>query len=135
LRYLLDTDTCSWLLHARPGHEGILERCDGMRYGQVAISAISLAELQFMVAISAAPAAKRGAIGRFLLRFQALPFDEAAAQAYARVRLALRHSPIGALDTLIAAHALSAGAAVVTGNIRHFSRVPGLEIQDWIRRA
>jgi tRNA(fMet)-specific endonuclease VapC len=76
---------------------------------------------------------KRGAVTRFLLRFQIAPFAEAAAEVYARVRLALRHSPIGALDTLIAAHALSIGAVIVTGNVKHFSRVPGLAVEDWIR--
>lgn len=105
-----------------------------MRYGDVAISAISFAELQFMVANSANAERKRGTIARFLLRFQVLGFGEAAAEAYARVRLALRHAPIGALDALIAAHALSAGAAVVTGNVKHFGRVPGLAVENWIRR-
>lgn len=135
MRYLLDTDTCSWLVHRRPGHEAILEHCDGKRYGQILISAISFAELQFMAVNSAAAAEKRGQIARFLLNFQIVAFDEAAATAYADVRLALRRSPIGPLDTLIAGHALSLGAAVVTGNLRHFSRVPGLAAENWIRRA
>lgn len=135
MRYVLDTDTCSWLIHARPGHEGILERCEGRRYGDVAISAISFAELQYMVANSVHAERKRGTIARFLLRFQVIAFGEAAAEAYARVRLALRHSPIGALDALIAAHALSAGAAIVTGNVKRFSRVPQLAVENWIRRG
>jgi tRNA(fMet)-specific endonuclease VapC len=135
VRYLLDTDTCSWVIHARPGHEGVLERCEGRRYGDIAISAISFAELQFMVANSANAERKRGTIARFLLRFQVIEFGEAAAEDYARVRLAVRHSPIGALDALIAAHALSIDAGVVTGNIKHFSRVPGLVVENWIRRA
>jgi len=134
VRYLLDTDTCSWLIHARPGHEGVLQRCDGLRYGDIVISAITFAELQYMVANSVRAEGKRGAIARFLLRFQVVPFGEAAATAYAGVRLALRHSPIGALDTLIAAHAVSERAAVVTGKVEHFSRVPGLVVEDWIRR-
>jgi tRNA(fMet)-specific endonuclease VapC len=134
LRYLLDTDTCSWLIHARPGHEGVLERCDGLKYGDILISAITFAELQYMVANSVRAESKRAAIARFLMRFRVADFGEAAAAAYAAVRLALRHSPIGALDTLIAAHAVSEKATVVTGNVRHFSRVPGLGVENWIRR-
>jgi tRNA(fMet)-specific endonuclease VapC len=134
VRYLFDTDTCSWLIHRRPGHEGILERCDGKRYGDIVISAISFAELQFMAANSMNAAAKRGAIARFLLNFRIEAFDGEAARAYGDVRLALRRVPIGALDTLIASHALSLDATVVTGNLRHFSRVPGLRAENWIRR-
>jgi tRNA(fMet)-specific endonuclease VapC len=78
---------------------------------------------------------KRGSIARFLLRFQVIDFGAAAAEAYARVRLAVRHSPIGALDELIAAHALSIHAGVVTGNVRHFSRIPGLVVENWIGRS
>lgn len=131
---MLDTDTCSWLIHRRPGHERVLERCDGRRYGEVIISAISFAELQFMAVNSEAASAKLDRIVRVLLQFQIVPFDERAAQSYGRVRKALRHSPIGPLDTLIAAHAASLGAAVVTGNVRHFRRVPDLAVENWISR-
>lgn len=134
MRYMLDTDTCSWLLHQRPGHEAVLERCDGKQYGHVIISAISFAELQFMAVNSANAATKFDRILRLLLLFQIVPFEERAAQAYGRVRRALRHSLIGDLDTLIAAHAASLGAAVVTGKVRHFRRVPDLVVENWIRR-
>jgi tRNA(fMet)-specific endonuclease VapC len=131
---LLDTDTCSRLIHARPGHEGVLERCEARQYGEIAVSAISFAELNYMVANSVNAERKRASIARLLLNFPILPFDEAAAEAFARVRLAVRHSRIGVLDELIAAHAMSIDAAVVTGNVKHFSRVPGLVVEDWIRR-
>ena len=134
MRYMLDTDTCSWMIHRRTGYEGILDRCDGKRYGQVVVSAISFAEIQFMAANSVNAVAKFGRIVRLMMHFAIVPFEERAAQAYAQVRLALRRSPIGPIDTLIAAHATSIGATVVTGNERHFSRVPGLAVENWIRR-
>lgn len=135
MRYMLDTDTCSWMIHRRPGYEGILERCDGKRYGQVVLSAISFAEIQFMAINSVNAAAKFSRIVHLMMHFAIAPFEERAAQAYGRVRLALRRSPIGPLDTLIAAHATSIGATVVTGNVRHFSLVPGLAVENWIRRS
>jgi tRNA(fMet)-specific endonuclease VapC len=101
LAYLLDTDTCSWLIHRRPGHEGIIERCDGKRYGEILISAISFAELQFMAANSADASAKRSQIAHFLLSFPVIPFDDGAAMTYGDIRLALRGSPIGAVENWI----------------------------------
>lgn len=113
----------------------MLERCEGRRYGDIAVSALSFAELSYMVANSAQAERKRASIARFLLAFPILPFDEAAGEAFAKVRLAVRNARIGVVDELIAAHALSVGAAVVTGNVRHFSRVPGLVVEDWIGRS
>ncbi len=62
-----------------------------------------------------------------------MPFDEPAAQAYGRVRAALARAgtPIGPLDTLIAAHALSLGLTVLTNNLREFRRVPDLKVEHW----
>ena len=135
MRYMLDTDTCSWMIHRRPGHEGILERCEGKRYGQILVSAISFAEIQFMAANSTNAATKFARIVHLMMQFAIVPFEERAAEAYGRVRLALRRTPIGSIDTLIAAHATSIGATVVTGNVRHFSLVPGLAVENWIERA
>jgi tRNA(fMet)-specific endonuclease VapC len=135
MRYMLDTDTCSWMIHRRPGYEGILDRCEGKRYGQIVVSAISFAEIQFMAANSVNAAAKFSRIVHLMMHFAIEPFEESAAQAYGRVRLALRRSPIGQMDTLIAAHATSVGATVVSGNERHFSLVPGLAVENWIRRT
>src|SRR5262245_19002093 len=96
-------------------------------------SSIVLAELQFMAVKSAVPQAKHEQLLRFLLRFHVAPFDEAATLAYGQVRhqLERRASPIGPLDTLIAPHALSLKATVVTNNIRHFGQVPGLAVENW----
>ena len=70
---------------------------------------------------------------RFLLQFHVAPFDEAATLAYGQLRhqLERRGNPIGPLDTLIAAHAVSLEATVVTNNTRHFRQVPGLTVESW----
>lgn len=131
--FLFDTNTCSYVIHQRKGFESIIRRMDGLRYGELVLSPVVLAELQFMVAKSAVPQAKREQLLRFLLQFHVAPFDESAALSYGRLRhqLERRGSPIGPLDTLIAAHALSLKATVVTNNIRHFTQVPGLAVESW----
>lgn len=133
MRYLFDTNTCSHVIHQRKGFESITRRMDGLRYGELVLSSIVLAELQFMVVKSAVPRAKREQLLRFLLQFHVAPFDEAATIAYGQVRHQLERQgkPIGPLDTLIAAHGLSLKATVVTNNTRHFGQVSGLAVQSW----
>ncbi len=133
MRYLFDTNTCSYVIHQRKGVESVARRMDGLRYGELMLSSIVLAELQFMVVKSAVPQSKREQLLRFLLQFHVAPFDEAATIAYGQVRhqLERRGSPIGPLDTLIAAHAISLKATVVTNNIKHFGQVPGLVVENW----
>lgn len=76
----------------------------------------------------------RDALDKFLAPLEVLPFDAAAMHAYGALRAELqRHGrPIGALDTLIAAHALALGATLVTNNVDEFSRVPGLVCETWV---
>ena len=133
MRYLFDTNTCSYIIHQRKGFESITRRMDGLRYGELVLSSIVLAELQFMVAKSAVPRTKREQLLRLLFQFHIAPFDEAATVRYGDVRhrLERRGSPIGPLDTLIAAHALSLNATIVTNNARHFRQVPGLAVENW----
>ena len=131
--YLFDTNTCSYVINQRSGFESVTRRMDGLRYGELVLSSIVLAELQFMVVKSAVPQTKREQLLRFLLQFHVAPFDEAATVAYGEVRhrLERRGNPIGPLDTLIAAHAVSLDATVVTNNTKHFRQVPGLTVENW----
>lgn len=131
---LLDTDVCIYLINRRPRHERLLDRIDGRAYGELLISAITLAELEFGVAKSARGAANRSRLELFLARFEIAPFDTRAAAAYGPLRAALedKGTPIGPLDTQIAAHALALGAVLVTHNVREFGRVPGLTVENWL---
>ena len=133
MRYLFDTNTCSYVINQRKGFESIARRMGGLRYGELVLSSIVLAELQFMVVKSAVPQTKREQLLRFLLQFHVAPFDEFAAVAYGQLRhqLERRGSPIGPLDTLIAAHAVSLKATAVTNNTKHFGQVPGLAVENW----
>lgn len=104
---------------------------------ELRMSAITLAELRFGVA-GAVDAKKAASNLRLLLgKVRAVPFDDAATDRYGDLRHLLegRGSPIGPLDTLIAAHALSLGWPLVTNDTREFRRVPGLQVENWLGRA
>jgi tRNA(fMet)-specific endonuclease VapC len=128
---LLDTDTVIYILKRRPPHVAAhFERCSPE---ELAISAVSIAELMYGAEKSQHPVKARRAVERIANFLRVLPFDEGAAKVYGRVRSQLEKlgTPIGALDTLIGAHALSARATLVTNNVREFERIPGLRVENW----
>ena len=127
---LLDTNICIYIINARP--LAVLARFQQYRMGDVGLCSIVAAELAFGVAKSGS-ARNRQALEMFLAPLTILPFDDAAVWAYGNLRADLerRGTPIGALDTLIAAHALSQQAQLITNNTREFSKVPGLQLDNW----
>jgi tRNA(fMet)-specific endonuclease VapC len=129
---MLDTDTCIAVIKRQP--EVALKKLRGKSIGQVGISSITLSELAFGAAASARSADNLEALREFLLPLEVAQYDEACAFVYGAVRAALekRGRPIGSLDVLIAAHALSLDTVLVTHNTREFSRVEGLRIEDWL---
>ncbi len=131
---MFDTDTCIYLLNQKPGHESILKRLDGREHGEIVLSAITLAESRYGIAASHRRSLNLAKLELFLASFEVVPFDDRAALAYGplRAHLQVRGTPIGPLDALIAAHALSLGTTVVTNNVREFSRVPNLVVENWL---
>ena len=115
----------------------MLRRFEEYEVGEIGVSSVTAAELHYGAERSSRPEQNLQALGAFLLPLEALAFGAEAAAAYGRVRAALEKAgtPIGPLDTLIAAHAVSLGVTLVTNNTREFSRVPGLEIEDWTREG
>ena len=134
MAYLLDTDTCIYLINRESGYEAILRRMDGRQYGEIIISAITLAALRFGIAKSLHQQRNRVRLELFLARFETTAFDINAATAYGPLRayLQAQGTPIGPLDTLIAAHALSLDAVLVSNNLREFSRVSDLVLESWV---
>jgi len=128
---LLDTNICIYLIKKRP--PSVLKRFDTLPAGTVAISSITVAELEFGVQKSQYPSQNQQALEQFLLPLMILDFDHEAARTYGKIRawLETRGKTIGALDMLIAAHALSKGLPLATNNVREFSRVPGLKVINW----
>lgn len=131
MRYMLDTDICIYLINHRPPH--VRERFEAHAIGDIGVSAITAAELACGVAKSGS-ARNREALETFLLPLEIAPFGDPAVWRYAEVRTELerRGSPIGALDTQIAAHALALGCILVTNNTREFARVDGLHLENWV---
>jgi len=129
--YMLDTNICIYIINQRPPQ--VRARFEGLRYGAVVVSSITGAELAFGVAKSGSPR-NQDALEKFLAPLEVLPFDSEAMYAYGalRARLQAGGQPIGALDTLIAAHALAVGATLVTNNLAEFDRVPRLACENWV---
>lgn len=130
MSYLLDTDTC---IYAIKGNTTVLKRLLAVSRWDVAISVITEAELKAGASKSQSPQATLRRLEAFLSPIAILPFNSDDANVYAdvRARLEQQGQPIGPLDTLIAAHALSRGLTLVTNNVHEFSRVQQLAIENW----
>ena len=130
MKYLLDTDICVFVINERPRR--VLERFVKQEVGEIGVSSVTAAELAFGVAKSGSQR-NRQALEAFLLPLKIADFDLAAAFSYGEVRTFLegKGQLIGPLDMLIAAHAKSLGATLVTNNLREFKRVTGLAVENW----
>lgn len=128
---MLDTNICIYIIKQKP--PAVLDRFREYQVGDVGISSITLAELRYGVAKSRYQEKNAKALDEFIIPLEILPFDEAATRAYGGIRATLEKAgtPIGSMDLLIASHAASLGATLVTNNTREFSRVPGLTVVDW----
>lgn len=133
MRYLLDTNTLSYFIK---GVSPILMRhmTRAMQANTIATSAICHAEVRYGQALMSATDKRRVPIDLLLLELPILPWTEAAADCYGEIRAMLKRqgTPIGDMDTLIAAHALAENLILVTHNTRHFENVPGLKLEDWM---
>ena len=132
MRILLDTNMCIYVINRRP--PDVLERFNDHVVGDVVVSSITVAELRYGVYKSQRPVQNQQALSQFLLPLVIADFDDAAAEAYGRVRAYLKTqgTPLGPLDTLIAAHALSLDLTLVTNYDKKFVRVPDLRLQNWV---
>ncbi|MDE6725661.1 MAG: type II toxin-antitoxin system VapC family toxin [Ruminiclostridium sp.] len=130
MKYLLDTNIC---IYAQKGNKKIIDKIQANFEDGIAISSITLAELEYGVQASIFPQKNAVALMKFLLTIDVLPFDDDCAVKYGKIRADLKKKGtlIGAMDMLIAAHGLSKGLIVVTHNTKEFERVEGLTIEDW----
>ena len=130
---MLDTDTCIYLI--RQKSERVLKKIKETIGDGIAISAITLAELEFGVAKSGSPEKNAKALAQMLTPINILPFDAEASAEYGILRNTLENSGyvIGPMDMLIAAHAKSEKLTVVTNNVKEFERVEKLRIENWVK--
>lgn len=131
MRYLLDTNICIFLINCHP--KFVQERFRKVPIELIAVSSVTTSELRYGVAKSVKQEQNAAALQKFLLPLSVLPYDDEASRQYGRLRVYLEQEgkSIGAMDTMIAAHALSLELTVVSNNTKEFSRVPGIRLEDW----
>jgi tRNA(fMet)-specific endonuclease VapC len=129
--YVLDTDICSYIM--KRSHPALLERIRKVPLAEQATSVVTVAELLYGVRLSTKPRQTREAFEAFIRHLTILDWGKEAAEHYAEIRADLkkRGEMIGANDLLIAAHASSLGAVLVSNNEREFARVKGLRVENW----
>ena len=132
MKVLLDTDTC---IYALKRNASVLDRLLSRSRADVAVSVITEAELRTGAARSSSPVKTSHLLENFLRPLAVVEFTSADATTYAQIRAKLERAgtPIGPLDTLIAAQAISRKLVLVTNNEREFGRVPGLRLENWSR--
>ena len=132
MRYMLDTNICIYVIKHKP--ETVFQKLQNINPEDVCISSVTYAELVHGVEKSAAVEKNRLALSMLLANMEILDFDVDAADCYGKIRAALekKGTPIGPLDMMIAAHAQSLGYTVVMNNVKEFSRVSALKIENWV---
>ena len=131
-KYMLDTNIFIYLMKHQPPE--VRERFAQCFVGDVVISAVTLAELEFGIACSstAAQETNRAALESLLEDIMVVPFDAQAAKAYGPIRAAYKDRNRDALDKLIASHALALGVTLVTNNEADFVNYAGLRVENWV---
>ena len=130
--YMLDTDTCAFVL--RRTSDKLLERIQAVPVVQQVMSDVTYAELLYGVRMSSKKKANQAAVDALASHVAILEWSQDAARHYAEIRIDLKKkgSMVGANDLMIAAHARSLGAVVVTNNTKDFARVKGLKLENWM---
>lgn len=131
MEFILDTNICIYLIKKKPIQA--FDKFRELELGSVCISSVTFAELQYGIKKSTRPDENQTALNRFLLPLEIMKFDAGAAVEYGIIRAELERkgTPIGPLDTLIAAHAKVMGLILVTNNEREFTRIEGLKLENW----
>ncbi|MCG7405334.1 MULTISPECIES: type II toxin-antitoxin system VapC family toxin [Caballeronia] len=129
-RFMLDTNMCIYLMKNQP--EQVAKRFAECFVGDVVMSAITYAELEYGVAVCANPAKERRTLATLIEDIPVAPFDAAAAVAYGPIREATRERKKDHLDKLIAAHAVALDVALVTNNTKDFASYPGVKLENWL---
>lgn len=131
MNYFLDTNICIYIMNKHP--EAVVARFAQFQPNEIGISTIVISELQYGIAKSSQPQRNQQRFDAFLRPFQIVSYDQAAAQSYGVIQATLEKSgqTIGREDLLIAAHALSCNATLITSNEHEFLRVPNLKVENW----
>jgi len=133
MKYLLDTNILIFLM--KKGNKKLIDKISRQEYGALAISSITLAELEYGAANSSNPETNRSVFLGTLSAIDVLHFDDNCAYEYGLIRqkLKVKGTPIGPMDMLIAATAVANNLIMVTNNVKEFIQVEGLKVQDWTK--
>jgi tRNA(fMet)-specific endonuclease VapC len=133
MEYLLDTNICIYIIKKKPAE--VFDKFKNLTIGDVGISSITLAELQYGIEKSSNSVKNKEALEKFLTPIEVIDFGYDATVEYGKIRSELERKgvPIGPLDMLIAAHAMSLDVTLVTNNVREFERIPELKIDNWTK--
>jgi len=131
MKYMLDTNICIYIIKEKP--KKVISKFQTLDIGDVCISVITLAELQYGVEKNNYPERNRVALSGFLALIEILPFSEQASSEYGKIRANLERQGniIGAYDLMIGAHALSEKLILVTNNTKEFKRISNLSLENW----
>jgi len=134
MKYMLDTNTCIAIMKKRPSE--LKTKLKRIPIGEIGVSSIVVAELWYGICQSQKPKDNEEALNDFLSYVTVLDWPLHAAPVYGKIRTELKkkRTPIGAMDLLIAAHALALNMVVVTDNVKEFRRVAKLKVENWIVR-
>ena len=132
MKFLLDTNICIYIIKRQPPQ--VLDKFRTLDLSDVGISSITVAELEYGAYKSQQTDRNRVAFNQFLMPLEIVPFDERATQNYGQLRSQLERQGIviGSMDMLIASQALSLGLILVTNNVKEFSRIPDLVVENWV---
>ncbi len=132
MKYLLDTNACVQSLRTK-GSVLVKQHLSGHPPTDVVLCALVVGELRYGAEGGTDPAKEHSKVDAFVTQFVSLPFDDAIATIYGRIRhdLESRGLVIGANDLMVAAIALAHDLTLVTHNTNEFSRIPGLKLEDW----
>jgi tRNA(fMet)-specific endonuclease VapC len=132
MNYLLDTNVCIYTINKKP--HSVVSKIRSKQPEEIAISTITIAELEYGVTKSLHPDQNRAALLEFLIPFTILDFDQIASLHYGQIRTSLesRRMPIGPMDLLLAAQAKSRNLTLVTNNEKEYQRIDSLRLENWV---
>ena len=129
---MLDTNICIYIIRKKP--EKVLQTFNSLNVGDVCISSITFAEMQYGIFKSQHREQNTIALINFIAPIEIMPFSDNSAVCYGEILadLEIRGQIIGAYDLLIAAHALSENLTLITNNVKEFSKIKGLNVLNWL---
>ncbi len=132
MKYILDTNICIYIIKKRPVQ--VIEHLRNLSISKVGISSITLSELEYGVEKSKKQKQNKIALTGFIAPLEIAVYDQQAALVYGKIRAYLEKigQPIGSLDLLIAAHAISLNSSLVTNNEKEFKKIPMLKVENWV---